>query len=185
MIMAAAQSAVSFLAGAASVVGTYLVWQQIRRSNQRIELLDAHGEPRVPNEWHDRGFPFSFRLFLMNRSSADQAVTSVEIRLPSQRLRWLVRRKSGPKACTTWMRLTFEDVMDGLCGHHAPLLLRPYEYRELYGFWWDPNGRSEDLNEKQELRDVQQEVHRQLMIRNVEYRLAYGDGTMRRFRFKR
>jgi len=185
MIVTAAQAIVSFLAGAASVVGTYLAWRQIRRGDQRIELLEAHCEPRVPNEWHDRGFPFSFRMFLMNRSSGEHALTTIEVRLSSLRLRRFVHRKSGPKACTKWMELTFEDVLHQLGGEYAPLVLKPYEYRELYGFWWDRIGRPENLRDKPNLREVHQEVHRQLMIGNVEYRLTHGDGTTRRFKFKK
>ncbi|OHB80449.1 MAG: hypothetical protein A2Z25_08870 [Planctomycetes bacterium RBG_16_55_9] len=192
MIVTAAQSIISFIAGAAAVVGTYLLWRQIQHANQRIELLDAHCEPRVPNEWHDLGDPFSFRMFLMNRSSAEHALTAIEVRLPSLRFRYFVRRKSNhaecaPRACITWMPLTFEDVLQqrGSRGF-APLVMKPYEYREIYGFWFDPIGRPENLKHcKAELREIHQEAHRQLMIGNVAYRLTYGDGKTRRFKFKR
>jgi len=192
MIVKVAQTVISFLAGAASVLGTYFTWRKIQHGNQRIELLDAHCEPRVPNEWHDLGYPFSFRLFLMNRSSGEHALTAIEVRLMSLRFRRFVRRRSkrtecAPRACLTWMPLTFEDILHRRgSGGFTPLVLKPYEYREIYGFWFDPIGRPENLKDcKAELREIHQEVHRQLMIGNVAYRLTYGDGKTRGFKFKK
>ena len=83
------------------------------------------------------------------------------------------------------MELTFDDVLHQLGGRYAPFVLKPYEYREIYGFWWDPIGHPENIKDDIHLREIQQEAHRQLMLRNVEYRLTHGDGKSRRFRFRR
>ncbi len=185
MIFRAVENIVSFLAGAATVMGPYLAWRQIKLGERRIDLLEAHCEPRVPNEWHDRGFPFSFRLFLMNRGSSESALTSIEVRLRGLRLRRLVNRKPHTGLRSKWMELTFDNVLHQLGGRYQPLVFNPYEYKEIYGFWWDPIGRPENIKDNDKLRDMQQEAHLQLMRRNVLYRLTYADGKTKRFKFKK
>jgi len=81
------------------------------------------------------------------------------------------------------MELTFDDILHQLGGRYQPLVLKPYEYKEIYGFWWDPIGRPENIKDNARLREIQQEAHHQLMMRNVEYRLTYADGKTRRFTF--
>ena len=184
-MFAAVQNLISFMVGAATVIGTYLAWRQIRLGERRIELLEAHCEPRVPNEWHDRGFPFSFRLFLMNRGPNESALTAIEIRICGWRLRRLINHKPRTTMQKKWMELTFEDVLHQLGGRYKPLVFKPYEYKEMYGFWWDPIGRPENIKDNVRLREIQQEAHLQLMRRNIKYRLIYADGKTKRFRFRR
>lgn len=116
--------AVSFVAGCASVTGTYIAHRQFKRVQGRIEIVRANGDLRVPDDWHDDGFFFGYHIALLNRGNTEYGISEIALLPLSRKFQRRVRRsKSLRYLSNQWQQLTFEDTLHQTGGRYSTLLL--------------------------------------------------------------
>jgi len=168
---------ISFVAGSATVIATFYAIKQFKRLQGRIEFVRAHASPKVPELYFKQGFIFSFHIALLNRGKSEYAVTSIEVRPIGKKFRRTIRRCDNLKYLRLkWQQLTFEDTMHQLGGRYTPLILKPFEYRELYGHYWNPIGKYERIKDKPEWRDSLFQLKNSMMSQKIQYRINFADG---------
>jgi len=169
---------IAFLAGVAICIATYLGYQQFRRNQPFIELVAARGSPKVPDAITKGGkYRWSIMLCLVNRRDLEYAVEKIQFRPRSED--WT---KDVPNKTDGWLDLDLDfSFGKGRFQYIEAVVLKPYEYREVHGYWREPWGTNSAL--AKHCQENEGALHNDLMNDRVEYRLTFIDGKMQTFRF--
>lgn len=130
---------IGFVSGVTATIGLYVAVMQYRRSLPSLRVMATCCSFKLDDR-HRHEYTCAFHLWLQNQTKTEYAVTDIQWRPKSRRLRDRIRGVADDG----WQRLYFHGILDREhWSHSVPLLFGPYEHKHLVGYWhqmWTSEG---------------------------------------------
>jgi len=169
---------IGFLGGVVATFGLGLAFIQYKKSQPSIELLSFNGSGLLSPEAEKDGYTWRFHLSLQNKRNIEYAISDILWTTSKKKY-----RKKMPQHQNGWQTINFKDVLSRHGTHRNPLMLKPYELREIEGHWknwWvgNPHSKSADEywqdnpKESEVFHHVIEDLHNQKII----FKIVFSDG---------
>jgi hypothetical protein len=175
--------AIGFISGAAATIGTYLGVMQYRRSLPSLKIMATCCSFRLTDD--ESKYTCAFHFWLQNQTNTDYAITDIQWRPRSRRLR---KKIQGHSSEAGWHRLQFDGVLNREhWSHRKPLVFAPYEHKHLVGYWkqmWTSDGQPQPEFWKEYPEDATtfDKLVEELHDNRAIYQVTFADGNKLRYK---